>query len=214
MTMSGSYDFEEQERIAELRAWWEDNRWFVVGAIIAAIAAFAVFRGWQYWSARRDEDAAAMYRPVAEAAKGKDAKRLAESSQALAAAHPGSYYASEAALVMAKTAFDAGNLDEARKQLEWVMTQGVDEHRGVARVRLAAVLMDQKKYDDALRVLDGNTDPAFAALAADMRGDIMLAQGRLDEARSAYKTAIEKAGTRNPVKGIAETKLNALGGSQ
>jgi len=43
---------------------------------------------------------------------------------------------------------------------------------------------------------------------------VMLAQGRLDEARSAYKQAVEKAGPRNPVKGIAETKLNALGGPQ
>jgi predicted negative regulator of RcsB-dependent stress response len=214
MTMSGSYDFEEQERIAELKAWWEDNRWYVVGAIIAALAAFAIFRGWQYWSARQEEDAAAMFRPVAEAAKSKDAKRLAESAQALVAKHPGSYYASEAALTLAKSAFDAGDLAEAAKQLQWVMAKGADEHRGVARVRLAAVLMDQKKYDEALRVLDGNSDAAFAALAADARGDIMLAQGRLDEARSAYKTAVEKAGPRNPVKGIAETKLNALGGSQ
>ena len=214
MTMSGSYDFEEQERIAELKAWWEDNRWYVIGALIADLVAFAGFRGWQYWSARQEEDAAAMYKPVADAAKAKDAKRLSESAQALVAKHPSSYYASEAALVQAKTAFEAGNLDEAKKQLEWTMANGIDEHRGVARIRLAAVLLDQKKYEEALRVLDGNTDPAFASLAADLRGDVMLAQGRLDEARSAYKLAVEKAGPRNPVKNIAETKLNALGGTQ
>lgn len=212
--MSGSYDFEEQERIAELKAWWEDNRWYVIGAIIAALAAFAGFRGWQYWSASQEADAAAMFRPVAEAAKNKDSKRLASSAQELGAKHPGSFYASEAALIVAKDAFDASNLDEARKQLEWVVAHGVDEHRGVARLRLAAVLMDQKKYDDALRVLDANTDPAFAAVSADMRGDVMLAQGRMDEARAAYKVAVEKAGPRNPVKSIAETKLQALGGAQ
>ncbi len=212
--MSGSYDFEEQERIAELKAWWEDNRWYVLGAFIAALAAFAAFRGWQYWSARQEEDAASMFRPVSEALKAKDAKRLPEAGQALLAKHPRSYYASEAALVLAKNAFEAGNLDEARKQLEWAMNNGVDEHRGVARMRVAAVLLDQKKYDEALKVLDGNSDPAFTALAADMRGDVMLAQGRMDEARSAYKLAVEKAGPRNPVKGIAETKLNALGGTQ
>jgi predicted negative regulator of RcsB-dependent stress response len=155
-----------------------------------------------------------MYRPVADAVKNNDAKRLADATQALVGRHPGSFYASEAALVSAKAAFDANNLDEARKQLEWVMANGVEEHRGVARTRLAAVLMDQKKYDEALKVLDGNSDPAFAAMAADLRGDVMLAQGRMDEARSAYKLAVEKAGPRNPVKGIAETKLQALGGSQ
>ena len=212
--MSGSYDFEEQERIAELKAWWEDNRWYVVGAIILALAIFAGWRGWQYWSARQEEDAAAMFRPVADAAKAHDVKRVAEAGQALVDKHPRSYYASEAALVIAKNAFDAGDLDEARKRLEWAMANGVEEHRGIARVRLAAVLLDQKKYDEALRVLDGNSDPAFVPLAADLRGDIMLAQGRMDEARAAYKLAVDKSTPRNPVKGIAETKLNALGGGQ
>jgi predicted negative regulator of RcsB-dependent stress response len=212
--MSGSYDFEEQERIAELKAWWEDNRWYVIGAVVAAFVAFGGYRGWVHWSAQQAEDAAAMYKPVAEAAKAKEVAKLAGAAQPLIAKHPRSYYASEAALVLAKSAFEAGNLDEARKQLEWVMGNGVEEHRGVARARLAAVLMDQKKYEEALKVLDANKDEAFTAMAADLRGDIMLAQGRLDEARSAYKLAVEKSGPRNPVKQIAETKLNALGGAQ
>ena len=212
--MAGSYDFEEQERIAELKAWWEDNRWYVLGAIAAVIIGFAGYRGWLYWSARQAEDAAAMYAPVAEAAKGKDVKRIVDAANALRSKHPGSFYASEAALVAAKAAFEAGNLEEARKQLEWVMNDGVEAHRGVARLRIAAVLLEQKKFDEALKILDGNKDEAFAPLVADMRGDIMLAQGRTDEARAAYKLAMEKADPRNPVRSIAETKLNALGGPQ
>ncbi|HLX22644.1 MAG TPA: tetratricopeptide repeat protein [Usitatibacter sp.] len=212
--MSGSYDFEEQERLAELKAWWEDNRWYVVGGIAAALVSFAGYRGYNWWSLREADAAAVAYAPVADAVTAKDAKKTGEAAQKVITAHPGSFYASDAALVLAKNAFDAGNLDEARKQLEWVVANGVDVHRGVARVRLAGVLMEQKKYDDALRVLDGNKDEAYAPLAADMRGDIMLAQRRLDEARAAYKVAVEKADARNPVRSIAQTKLNALGGGQ
>ena len=212
--MSGSYDFEEQERLAELKAWWEDNRWYVVGAIVAGIAAFAGYRGYHWWSQREAEAAAALYNPVADAVAAKDEKKADEAAAKVLAEHPGSFYASEAALVLAKSAFDAGKLDEARKQLEWVVANGAEAHRGIARVRLAGVLLEQKKYDDALRVLDGNKDEAYAPLAADMRGDIMLAQHRLDEARASYKVAAEKADPRNPVKSIAQTKLNALGGSQ
>ncbi|HEY4998293.1 MAG TPA: tetratricopeptide repeat protein [Usitatibacter sp.] len=211
--MSGSYDFEEQERLAELKAWWEDNRWFILGAIVAAAVALAGYRGWVYWKASQAEDAAAMYRPVDDAVKAKDAKKIAEAAQALIAKHPGTFFASQAALVLAKSAFEAGNLDEARRQLEWVMANGVDEHRGIARIRLAEVLLEQKKFDEALKVLDGNKDEAFVPLVADLRGDIMLAQGRLDEARASYKLAMDKSSPRNPVKGIAETKLNALGGA-
>lgn len=212
--MSGSYDFEEQERIAELKAWWEDNRRYVVAAIVAAILVFAGYRGWVWWSARQAEDAAAMFKPVADAIKTDDPKKVAQAADPLIAKHPGSYFASEAALVLAKVAFDKGDLAQAQKRLEWVMEHGAETHRGVARLRLAEVLLDQKKYDDALKVLDGNKDEAFAAPAADVRGDIMLAQGRLDEARAAYKSAIEKAGPGNPVRSVAGTKLQALGGSE
>ena len=212
--MSGSYDFEEQERIAELKAWWEDNRMYVLGAIAGLIIAFAGYRGWQYWQARQAEDAAAMFTPVAEAAKGKDVKRISDLAQALEDKHSSSFYASQAGLVAAKAAFDAGDYATAQKHLQWVMEHGVQEHRGVARLRLAGVLLEQRKYDDALKLLDQNRDGAFTSLAADMRGDVMLAQGRLDEARSAYKLAIEKADPRSPVRNIAETKLNALGGAQ
>jgi predicted negative regulator of RcsB-dependent stress response len=212
--MSGSYDFEEQERIAELKAWWEDNRWFVVGAVAAGVLAFAGYRGWNFWTTQQAENAGAMFAPVEAGVKAKDAAKVAEAGKALMDKYPGSFYASEAALIIAKDAFDAGSLDEARKQLEWVVAHGVDAHRGIARLRLASVLMEQKKFSEALQAIEGNTDEAFTALSADLRGDIMLAQGRVDEARAAYKLAMEKAAPRNPVRSIAETKLNALGGSQ
>ncbi len=212
--MTGSYDFEEQERLAELKAWWEDNRWYVLGAIVAALIAFAGYRGYQWWTVRSADAASAAYKPVAEAVAAKDNKKIEDAAQKVIQEHPGSFYASDSALVLAKNAFDAGKLDEARKQLEWVVANGADAHRGVARVRLAGVLMEQKKYDDALRVLDGNKDEAFAPLVADMRGDIMLTQHRLDEARASYKVAADKADARNPVKSIAQTKLTALGGDK
>jgi predicted negative regulator of RcsB-dependent stress response len=212
--MAGSYDFEEQERLAELKAWWEDNRVYVFGAAAAAVIAFGGWKGWQFWQVRQDEEAAQLFLPVQEAQRTTDPKKIAAAAEKVIAAQPGSFYASQAALIAAKAAFDAGNLEEARKHLEWVMNKGADVHQGVARVRLAAVLLEQKKHDEALKVLDGNKEPGFAALAADMRGDVMLSLGRLDEARAAYRLAIEKSDARNPVKGIAQTKLNALGGGQ
>ena len=212
--MAGPYDFEEQERLAELKGWWEDNRWYVIGAVVAAVVAYAGYEGWKTYKQRRADEAAGLYRPVAAAVKENDPKKVADAAKPLIDKHPGSFYASEAALLLAKNAFEAGNLAEAQKQLEWVLASGVDELRGVARLRLAAVMLEQKKYDAALKILDDNKDAAFTALAADMRGDVMLAQGRIDEARAAYKLAIDKAEPRNPVKQIAQTKLDALGGAQ
>jgi predicted negative regulator of RcsB-dependent stress response len=212
--MAGSYDFEEQERLAELKAWWEDNRMFVFIAVGVAVVALVGWEGYKAWQSRQAEDASSLYRPVAAAVKANDAKRVADAGKVLIEKQPRSFYASDAALMIAKNAFEEGNLAEARKQLAWVMDHGTEELRPVARLRLAAVALDEKKYDEALKILDGNKDEAFAAAVADLRGDIMLAQGRLDEARANYKVAVDKSSPRNPVKGIAETKLSALGGAQ
>ena len=212
--MAGSYDFEEQERIAELRAWWEDNRVYVIAAAVALVVGIAGWEGYKAWKANRMEDAAMMYRPVAQAAKDNDPKKLADAGKTLMEKHPSSFYASETALILGKNAFEAGKLDEARTRYQWVMEHGVDELRGVARLRLAAVQLEQKKYDEALKTLDANKEEAFVAAVADLRGDVMLAQGRIDEARAAYKLATEKAGPRAPVKMLAENKLAALGGAQ
>jgi predicted negative regulator of RcsB-dependent stress response len=212
--MSGSYDFEEQERIAELRAWWEDNRWYVVAAITAAVIAFIGYRGYAWWQHKTQEEAAAAYGPVADAVTAGDRKKAAESAKVVIEKYPRSFDASESALILARDAFDAGNFDEAGKQLRWVMEHGADVHRGLARTRLASVLLDQKKYDEALKALDGNTDEAYAPMVADVRGDVMFAQNRMDEARAAYKAAVDKADAHNPVKQIAQTKLAALGGGQ
>jgi predicted negative regulator of RcsB-dependent stress response len=210
--MAGPYDLEEQERIAELRGWWEDNRWYLIGGVLAFILSVAGYKGWNWYSAKYADEAAAAFEPVHKAVKDKDAKKVEEAAKALMQSHPRSFYSSDAALHAAKAAFEAGRTAEAREKLEWVLKNGPPEIQGVARLRLAAVLLDEKKYADALGMLDGNKDEAFVALAADLRGDIMLAQGRLDEARAAYKLAIEKADPRNPVKTTAEVKLNALGG--
>src|SRR5690349_14283492 len=117
--MAGSYDFEEQERIAELKAWWEDNRVYVFAGVVAAVIAYGGWQGWKYWQLRQDEEAAALYTPVGDAVRGGDPKKIADAAQKVIAEQPRSFFASEAALYAAKAAFDANNLDEARKQLEW-----------------------------------------------------------------------------------------------
>jgi predicted negative regulator of RcsB-dependent stress response len=113
----------------------------------------------------------------------------------------------------AKAAFDANALTEAKVHLQWVVDKGQATHQAIARVRLAAVLLDEKKYDDALKVLGAIKSDAFSSLAADVKGDILAAQGRTDEARAAYQMAVDKAESRSPLKPISQAKLDAVGGA-
>lgn len=210
--MAGQYDFEEQERIAAMRHWWEDNAAYVYGAVAVLVLSVAGWKGWEYYSRTQADDAAAL---AADLAKAKaDPKKAAEIAQLVIDRHPRSFFASESALVSARASFEAGDLAAAQSRLEWVLKNGRDEHKGLARLRLAAVLLDLKKPAEALEMLDGVKDDAYAVLAADLRGDILFAQGRVDEARAAYKLALDKADPRNPVRQVTELKLGALGGAQ
>ena len=82
----------------------------------------------------------------------------------------------------------------------------------IARLRLAAIQVDDKQYDEALRTLDAKHDESFAAVYADLRGDILAAAGRSAEARSAYQTALARLDPRSPYRNLVQIKLDAAGG--
>ena len=210
--MAGPYDLEEQERIDEIKDWWSANGKYVYAVIGAFLLSLGGWKGWQHWTQTQAEDAAKMFAEVAKLRS--DPKKELEQIDALVAKHPGSFYASQAQLVAAKEAFDKNDLAAARARLEWVVAKGAQSHRGIASVRLGAVLLDDKKYDEALKALDANTDEAYAPIVADLKGDVFYAQGRVDEARAQYKAAVDKAGTRGPLKSVSQIKLDALGGSK
>ena len=88
-----------------------------------------------------------------------------------------------------------------------------DEFKAVARIRLAGVLLDEKAYDDGLKVLDWDFPEQFAALVADRKGDLLFAQNKTDEARKAFQTALDKTEIKNPARQLIQLKLDALGGS-
>jgi predicted negative regulator of RcsB-dependent stress response len=123
-------------------------------------------------------------------------------------------YAPRAALLVARLLFQSGDKAGAKAQLTAVIDGDADDEiKEIARLRLAAVLFDEKKYDDALRTLDAKHDDAFAAVYADLRGDILAAAGRREDARAAYQAALARLDARSPYRSYVQVKLDSLGGA-
>ena len=80
-----------------------------------------------------------------------------------------------------------------------------------ARLRLAGILLDEKKYDEALKLLSAKSTDAYAALYADLKGDVLAAQGKPAEARAAYQLALDKSAAASQYRALIELKLDALG---
>jgi len=212
----GTYDLEEQEQLAALKAWWKDNGPLLLTAASAVLIVLAAWQGWNYYQRNQAAQASALYGAVEKAAAAGDLKQLHEVTGAIIERYPRSAYATLAALVSAKANFKGGDLKTAHAQLAWVVENAKDEPlRDIARLRLAAVMLDEKAYADALKVLDAGHVPTFDTPFLAARGDVLVAMGKKEEARSAYKSALDKAEAKDaPLRNSIQLRLDALGTSK
>lgn len=212
-----AYDLEEQERIAALKDWWEKWGNLIYAGLIAFFLGIAGTQAWRWYQQKQAIEGETLFVSVQnlskEVAVSKEWKKLSDAATALAEKYPATFYATEVQLMAAKAAFESKQYAEASKHLQWVIDKGRKSHVNVARIRLASIQLDEKKYDDALKTLDAIKEEGFASIAADLRGDVYAAQGKRDEARAAYELATTKADERSPLKGISQAKLDAFGGA-
>jgi predicted negative regulator of RcsB-dependent stress response len=206
-----AYDLQEQEQLAELKAWWKQYGNLVLGTITAVLLAYAGWNGWTWYQRSQSLEAAAVYETLLQASRMGDTKAAGDAAGTILEKYSGTAYAPLAALVSAKAHYQAGNLKTARAQLQWVIDKAPrEEVQAVARLRLAVVLLDENAHDEALKLVDAKPAAGFEALFSSMRGDILLAQKNPADARSAYKAAIEKA-SEPALREALRLKLDALG---
>lgn len=207
-------DLEEQEKLEALKGWWKQHGGLVLAAITAAALAFAGANGWRWYQRTQALEASQAYAALARAASAGDAKALRDAGGTLTERYGGTLHASMGALVAAHFHFERGELKSARAQLQWVLERSPSEDfRDIARLRLAALLLDEKAYDEALKLLEAPPLEAYAAQYAALRGDLLVAQNRPQEARAAYQGALDKAGAASGAfRDSVQLRLDALGG--
>lgn len=208
-----AYDLEEQEQLATLKAWWEKYGNVTTWVVIAGLAAYSGWTYWQHRQATQAQEASALYSQLQDAAIAKDNAKVQRAAADIESKYGNTAYGAMSALAAAKSAFDANDNKAAKAQLQWAIEHGNDEVKAVARIRLAGVLLDEKAYPEALTALGAAEPKAFAAQIADRKGDILAAQGKVAEARTAYKEALDAADKKVPGRQLIEMKLEAIGGS-
>jgi predicted negative regulator of RcsB-dependent stress response len=209
-----AYDLEEQEQLAELKAFWKQYGNLIVLAASLVLAVVAAYWGWNRYQASQTAQAGGVYAELQKAAAANDAKKVRDLAGTLIETHPRTLYAALGALISARVHFSAGDLKTARAQLQWVVDNVRDrEVQTIARLRLANVLIDDQAYDEALKVLAAKPEPSFEAPFEALRGDVLVAQGKRTEARAAYQAALAKARPDDAAaRELLQLKLDALGG--
>jgi predicted negative regulator of RcsB-dependent stress response len=209
-----AYDLEEQEQLATVKGWWHDNGTRVLTAIAVVVIAGSGWQAWRLWQANQVQQAGAQYEALLKAAQAGDARALRDAGGTLVESFPRTLYASMGALVAARFHVERADPKNAKAQLQWVVERSPsDELRDLARLRLAAVLLDEKSHDDALALLEAKRAAPLDGQYAALKGDILVAKNKAAEAKAAYRLALEKTDAKNSAfRNSVQLRLDALGG--
>lgn len=210
--MASHLDLEEQEQLDQLKAVWARWGTLVTTALVIVLGGYLAWLGWNAWQRDQAAKAGAMYDEIERSAQTGDPAATTRIFTDIRDRYPRTAFAGQAGLVAAKVAADKGRGDDAKAALGWVAEHGSEAaYRDIARLRLAGLHAQDGKPDEALRMLDAVETAAFQALAADRRGDVLLAQGQGDAAKAAYRKAWDGLEAKVDYRRVVEAKLDALG---
>ncbi len=207
----------EEEQIQAIKDWWKQNGTSLLIGIGAALAIVFGWQGWQNHQAQQRAEAGNQFVSLVEAFSNEsDEERGATVgfiAKTLRDKYADSAYAVYGNLILARQQLTDGDADGAIETLEWALEKSADHPALslVVRNRLARAKFAAGHHDDALAIIDGVKDAgSFASIFEELRGDILLAKGDRDGARTAYLRARDEQGISGGT-GILELKLSDLG---
>jgi len=196
----------DEEKGEEIKQWWRDNGRSVITSCILGAAVIFGGRYWMTYQQTVTSNASVAYQQVIIAINDDDRTIAEDKTQQLFSEYAGTPYAVFAAFEMAAQSTESV---DARSYLEWVMANAdLSAHKELARFRLAQLLMSDEKYDQSLTLIDASESVAYSSLLLELRGDILVAQGKTSAARTAYQNAILDLLQGEPRKQLLQVKLN------
>lgn len=208
-----SLDLEEQEKLDALKDAWKRYGNLIVGVLSIAAISYAGWQWWQHNKQQKNAEAAALYSALQTAQKSQQTKIVTDSAKTLTEKYGNTPYAARAALIAAASNVQAQDSKTAKIELQWVLDHSKEDTiKSVAALHLAQILFDENDLNGALALLNAAHDEAYADLYNDLKGDILAAQNKQEDARAAYKIALAKIAVDSPYRQVLTIKLNAVAG--
>lgn len=202
---------EEQQELDNFKYFWKKTgRWLFALLIIAALGylGFIIYKN--HKTTQNQEAAAVLAQLVEKAQQKADSKQINADLQNLQQNYTDTIPAAQATLMVAATEFDAGRYDVAAGHLNWVLkNQKAPLVQALAAQRLAVVLLQQKKYDEALNALNTPVEADFEAMMLETKGDVYAAQGKNKEALQSYEQALAKMPKDSAGRELLQMKADA-----
>lgn len=211
-----AYDLEEQETLAQAKAWWAKWGTPITVVVTAACLVFAAFNGWRWYQTNQAYEAQSRFVTFQEAVMTHNDKNVKSMAEGIMKDYGQTVYSTLTGLHYAKYALDQGNVEQAKTVLETTLSQETrPEYKTLISLRLATILLDLKKADEALKVLD-NTQAVDSQkiLVLDRRGDAWMLKGDKQKAREFYQEAQKAVSPASPMARMLNVKLANLPAKQ
>jgi predicted negative regulator of RcsB-dependent stress response len=204
--MTSMHDDEQFQKIKE---WWHKHGTIVL--IVIAVLALLNF-GWQYshkFRERKAEQASLIYEQLLVANLSNKSDDVAALVKQLHDDYSHTPYASLATLLLAHNDINKNDLPAAEQDLQWVInnthSNGLKE---IAKLRNARLLLETKKPNEALAMLNKIDDKTFAPMVHLIRGDVLVALGKNQDALAEYLEAKKDQNPNTPFVEIVELKIS------
>lgn len=202
----------DEEQAEALKKWWSENGKFIIAGVVIGIGSIFGWRGYNTHIAQQALEASELYQEMLVASRENDSENVTVYANRIIEDYKSTTYGTFATLMLAKQSAEAGEYDQAETHLRWVLSNSPqEEFEHIARLRLARVLTAADKLDEAEKTLNISKTGNFSARYEELRGDILLKQNKVDEARQAYEKAL--ANSSNGSNPILQMKLDDLGKS-
>ncbi len=204
----------EEQQVDAIKKWWHENKWSVIGGVVIGVSALVGGRAWLSNQHATAEAASVIYQVMQEQmSSGKNEEATTHAAQLLGQ-FSDTPYSSLAALTMAKIKLDSGDATAASSHLRWALDNTEEDAvRHEARLRLARLLLADAKYDEALSLLRGIDAVVYTTSYEQLTGDIHVAAGQSESARTAYTRALASLAPSGRGRELLQMKLDNLGSS-
>lgn len=206
-------EFDEEDDLEKLKSWWKN---YGSALVIGVVLGTSVLFGYRYWQQYQHDQAAiasALYDQVVYNMKQKQHTQANRLGGEIMDNYDATPYAGMAALLLARISYDHKDFINVKRQLQWAVDNAtVAATRHAARLRLAKLLGDEGKQDEALALLKVSDRGGFAGEYNELEGDLYAAKGMADAARTAYALALAAGqGQDREYETILQMKLADLG---
>jgi len=204
-------DLEDQEQLDEFKVWWNKYGKLTINLVLLGLVAYASWQAYQYFQNKKALEASDIYQAMVQVEPTEVAAIQAEADK-LIQQYAGTPYAGRAAVFLAKNQYAAENVEGAKAQLEWAIANAAETSvQALASLQLATIKLSEKDYAGAESLLTSGLDEGFSGLKDDLLGDVYAAQGKTEEAKKAYESALGKLDGEGRLRLFTQQKLDSLG---